>query len=348
MDSFIAFFRSLEVDHIEMMNPRRPLNGEGTVFFKGAYYGYSMKAAWMDDKKEGLAVIYAPDGSVFAEFTCINDEIIDVLTYPPQTSNRSPAFSPQAIPPVVSAPSGQGNPQSYFSSGVMNTTSSMTDPQYGYKQPRSQEMSVISTSSMVNPKPSVVSIPASPDVSVISTPASIPSIAVSTQSSVGTTRPIFVAPKPVEVTIQSDESMSHPGLVSLGSPESNPPLPTYPGRTLPLERQSLTHRCLERKGLFWTVVGIIVAVLILIVLLCVYLAAREEGVELTSDKVRIPKNVKTITVRELESGSLALTKIDLDGLPKVTSFTAVYMSFPRISYVSLTSRFEFSFQCRSS
>ena len=173
MDSFIAFFRSLEVDHIQMMNPRRPLNGEGTVFFKGAYYGYSMKAAWMDDKKEGLAVIYAPDGSVFAEFTCINDEIIDVLTYPPQASNRSPAFSPQAIPPVVSAPSGQGNPQSYFSSGVMNTTSSMTDPQYGYKQPRSQEMSVISTSSMVNPKPSVVSIPASPDVSVISTPASI-------------------------------------------------------------------------------------------------------------------------------------------------------------------------------
>ena len=70
---------------------------------------------------------------------------------------------------------------------------------------------------MVNPKPSVVSIPASPDVSVISTPASIPSIAVSTQSSVGTTRPIFVAPKPVEVTIQSDESMSHPGLVCLGS-----------------------------------------------------------------------------------------------------------------------------------
>ena len=360
MDKFNAFYRSLEVDHIEIMNPQRPLNGEGTVYYKGAYTGYSMKTAWMDDKMEGGAIIYAPNQSVFAEFTFVNGDIVDVLTYPNFTSISSNVNSFQVPPSYAGGPINGNATQQYLTPIIGSTT---VDPNWGYKRPDPQVPSVASTpSTVVSAQPSVMSTPSNYS-HLQPTVLSASSNAVITQSSMVTPKPSVVTTQPIVPTTQPIVVTTQPGLVTTeasitaqpnvvttqtgifstqSTVTTQPSISTYSNSKLPLERKSLTHRCLQHKSLFWTIIGIVLAALILIIVFCVYLSIREESVELTSDRVRVPKNVKVIVVRELESGSQALTKVELTGLPKVTSFTATYMSFPRISSVSLTSNFDSS------
>lgn len=388
MDKFNAFYRSLEVDHIEIMNPQRPLNGEGTVYYKGAYTGYSMKTAWMDDKMEGGAIIYAPNKSVFAEFTFVNGDIVDVLTYPTFTSISSNVNSFQVPPSYAGGLSNENATQQYLTPIIGSTT---MDPNWGYKRPDPQVTSVASTpSTVVSAQPSVMSTPSNyshlqptvlsassnavitqssmvtPKPSVVTTQPIVPTTqpgVVTTQPAVLNTQPIVPTTQPIVPTTQPIVVTTQPGLVTTeasmtaqpnvvttqtgifstqSTVTTQPSISTYSNSKLPLERKSLTHRCLQHKSLFWTIIGIVLAALILIIVFCVYLSIREESVELTSDRVRVPKNVKVIIVRELESGSQALTKVELTGLPKVTSFTATYMSFPRISSVSLTSNFDSS------
>ena len=74
-DDALAFLAGFEEGPIVMDKQQRIKNGDGRLSFIGKYSGYYMAAKWVNDKREGEATIYTPEGIQFISLFYSNDVV---------------------------------------------------------------------------------------------------------------------------------------------------------------------------------------------------------------------------------------------------------------------------------